>query len=240
MKRRTVGVADKPFHQMSRRLGHLTKENHSVLVIIMAAHPIRLETPPPSPSFHALKGLPEPEPDVEVTAMYLVPSPQKKPRHYQVQSIKKKTRGTHTEVSSQTQPGQYDWLDTGRATPAVDHDMEGADGYQEYVYAVTSNVAGIYRIEKNIFVVQGWDLNSLNAMVCLSFVPCCNTIKTIPQMNWYHLHLDIIRQEVVIVCLCPQNQRECVHARFLTEYREEYFPETEEDSLTGEHLGEYR
>ena len=59
-------------------------------------------------------------------------------------------------------------------------------------------------------------------------------------MNWYHLHLDIIRQEVVIVCLCPQNQRECVHARFLTEYREEYFPETEEDSLTGEHLGEYR
>ena len=216
---------------MSQRLGPLTDENRSALVMIMASHRIRLETPPPSPSFHALKGLPEPEPDVEVTAMYLVPSPQKKPRHYQVQSIKKKTRGTHTEVSSPTQPGPDDWLDTG-TTPAVDQ----TDSYQEYVYAVTSNVAGIYRIEKNIFVVQGWDLNSLNATVCLGFAPCCYIIKTIPQMNWYHLHWDIIRQEVVIVCLCPQNQRKCVHARFLTEYREEYFPETEEDSLTGEHI----
>ena len=41
-----------------------------------------------------------------------------------------------------------------------------ADGYGEYVYAAASDVAGLYRIENNVFVVQGWDSKAMCTTVC--------------------------------------------------------------------------
>ena len=41
-----------------------------------------------------------------------------------------------------------------------------SDGYQEYVHAVTSDIAGLYRIEKTIFIAQGWDCKAMSATVC--------------------------------------------------------------------------
>lgn len=134
---------------------------------------IVLEAPPPdSPSFQALKCLPCPHPEQETSAVFLAPSPQKKTRSYQ-QSIKKKRTYTATSIPSQAVANRENSADLGVIPstvddwePAISPDGEMVDGYQEYVHAVTSDIAGLYRIEKTIFVAQGWDFKTMSATVC--------------------------------------------------------------------------
>lgn len=46
-------------------------------------------------------------------------------------------------------------------------EMLPTSGYEEYVESVKAGIAGVYQIEQNVFVVQGWDCKTLSATVSL-------------------------------------------------------------------------
>ena len=147
---------------------------------------IVLEAPPPdSPSFQALKCLPCPDPEQEISAVFLVPSPQKKTRSYQP-SLKKK-RTYPATITGQSVANRENSADLGVIPSTVDEweadtlpDGDTVVGYQEYVHAVTSDIAGLYRIEKTIFVAQGWDLKAMSATVCTIATVTLLDVKYIP------------------------------------------------------------
>ena len=125
---------------------------------------IVLEAPPPdSPPFQALTCLPCQDPEQEVSAVFLMPSPQKKTRRYQP-SLKKKRTYSTASFPSQSVANQDDFDEWASVVPP-DGDTV-SDGYQEYVHVVTSDIAGLYRIEQTIFIAQGWDFKATSATVC--------------------------------------------------------------------------
>ena len=129
---------------------------------------IVLEAPPPdSPPFQALTCLPCPDPEQEVPAVSLVPSPQKKTRRYQP-SLKKKMTYSATSIRSQSVANRDNCADFDGWESVVppDGDAVDSDHYQEYVHAMTSDIAGLYMIEKTVFVTQGWDLKAMSTTVC--------------------------------------------------------------------------
>ncbi|KAG6827546.1 hypothetical protein H0H92_011353 [Tricholoma furcatifolium] len=83
-----------------------------------------------------------------------------------------------------------------------------ADCYPEFVEAALSACLGIYRLTPSVYIVQGWDGKTATAM-----------------RRWYHLQAQKIGQETVNMCLCPNDEMDCVHARFLAQFGREEFPD---------------
>ena len=123
----------------------------------------------------------------------------------------------HTDETTVTTP-----MDAG-------HSQENADHvYGRYVDAVLADDAPFYQISKEMFIVSGWDVreecNYVRPSSCRSRVSdrCCQ------KNTWYHLQSTRIGADLIVVCVCPHEMgRQCVHERFLTEYREEKFPDDE-------------
>ncbi|KAG6805442.1 hypothetical protein H0H92_012959, partial [Tricholoma furcatifolium] len=90
-------------------------------------------------------------------------------------------------------------------------DVNDTDRYPEFVEAALSACLGFYRLTSSIFLVQGWDTSTATAT-----------------RRWYHLQSQKIGFDTVNVCLCPYEELDCVHARFLDQFREEEFPEDDE------------
>ena len=151
---KNVGVTSSNLTMAPRRLGNPDR--------------IVLEAPPPdSPPFQALTYLPCPDPEQEGSAGFLVPSPQKKTRRFQP-SLKKKGTYSATSISRQclTIGDNYADFDGWESVIPPDGDIVDLDRYQEYVHAVTSDIAGLYMIEKTVFVAQGWDFKAMSTTVC--------------------------------------------------------------------------
>ena len=145
---------------------------------------IKFDTPPPSPTH-----IWEDDPSLARMQMpsgdYQVSSPQKRPRAYTACSKKpKKTRNNisdtaqchavDVELISASQEVDEPFTDMAASTRlpqsshASDKDkglQEPLHGYQEYVESVTADVAGVYLLNPNLFVVQGWDARMLIATV---------------------------------------------------------------------------
>ncbi|KAG6807586.1 hypothetical protein H0H92_007030 [Tricholoma furcatifolium] len=86
-----------------------------------------------------------------------------------------------------------------------------ADAYSEFVEAALSACLGIYRLTTSVFIVQGWDAKTATAT-----------------RRWYHLQSQKIGHQMVNMCLCPNDEPECVHAKFLTQFGKEEFPDNED------------
>ncbi|KAG6806741.1 hypothetical protein H0H92_010173, partial [Tricholoma furcatifolium] len=83
-----------------------------------------------------------------------------------------------------------------------------ADGYGEFVEAALSACLGIYRLTRSVYIVQGWDAKTSTAT-----------------RRWYHLQGQQIGHRTVYMCLCPNDEPDCVHAKFLAQFAQEEFPE---------------
>ncbi|KAG6809429.1 hypothetical protein H0H92_000284 [Tricholoma furcatifolium] len=90
-------------------------------------------------------------------------------------------------------------------------DVNDAVRYPEFVEAALSACLGFYRLTSSVYLVQGWDSSTATAT-----------------RRWYHLQSQRIGYELVNICLCPYEQLDCVHARFLDQFREEEFPDDDE------------
>jgi hypothetical protein len=142
---------------------------------------IELDTPPPSPTH-----IWEDDPSWAGTgASYQVSSPQKRPRTYTARSKKLKKARNDTSDTVQChavdleligEPQEVDEPFTDMAASAwhppsshaSDQDdglQEHPHGYQEYVESVTADIAGVYLLNPNLFVVQGWDARMMKATV---------------------------------------------------------------------------
>jgi len=141
---------------------------------------IELDTPPPSPTY-----IWEDDPSLAGTGDYQVSSPQKRPRAYTARSKKlKKARNdildavqchaVGVELIGTPQEVDEPFIDMAASAwdppslHASDQDngfQEHPHGYQEYVESVTADIAGVYLLNPNLFVVQGWDTRMLIATV---------------------------------------------------------------------------
>lgn len=142
---------------------------------------IELETPPPSPThiwqdLDSWRGLPEVQ---KAAGEYQVLSPQKRPRTYSARSRPRKRNHAHPSTDT---PSEFSDIIIRTAITEVVEDlhpladlnpMRSPDdkpnpppGYQEYVESVAADIAGIYLLTANLFVVQGWDSRTLAATVC--------------------------------------------------------------------------
>ena len=142
---------------------------------------IELETPPPSPTHiwqdsDSWQGLLEVE---KVAGEYQMQSPQKRPRTYSARSRPRKRN--HARPSTNA-PSEFSEIIIGTASTEVADDVhplvdlnlmrspanepDPLPGYQEYVESVAADIAGIYLLTANLFVVQGWDSRTLTATVC--------------------------------------------------------------------------
>ncbi|KAG6805930.1 hypothetical protein H0H92_013366, partial [Tricholoma furcatifolium] len=83
-------------------------------------------------------------------------------------------------------------------------DVNDTDRYLEFVEAALSACLGFYRLTSSVYLVQGWDASTATA--------------TSQKIGF----------DTVNVCLCPYEELDCVHARFLDQFREEEFPEDDE------------
>ena len=147
---------------------------------------IELETPPPSPT-HIWEDDCSSETelwgDFEASLEYQVLSPQKRPRTYTAHPRRsKKGRRTPCEASAQSptiepigvltfsevEPDTSLSPTTATSPHIQEKNNEIRDcpnGYYEYVESVTADIAGVYELNPNLFVVQGWDTRTLSALV---------------------------------------------------------------------------
>ncbi|KAG6823801.1 hypothetical protein H0H92_008999 [Tricholoma furcatifolium] len=95
-------------------------------------------------------------------------------------------------------------------------DVDDADRYPEFVEAALSACLGFYRLTSSVYLVQGWDSSTATAT-----------------RRWYHLQTQKIGFDTVNVCLCPYDELDCVHARFLDQFCKEEFPEDDELPVQG-------
>ncbi|KAH6907049.1 hypothetical protein BKA70DRAFT_1372298 [Coprinopsis sp. MPI-PUGE-AT-0042] len=81
----------------------------------------------------------------------------------------------------------------------------------QYVDAVNAHTAGFYHLERNLFVVQGFDTGR------------CITLDT-----WYHLEYLSIGGTIHSACTCPIGIDDlCIHRIFFSEYQVEHLVEKE-------------
>ncbi|KAG6825098.1 hypothetical protein H0H92_004707 [Tricholoma furcatifolium] len=88
--------------------------------------------------------------------------------------------------------------------PAVEGLTNEADSYAEFVEAALSSCLGMYRLTQSVYIVQGWDGKAATATA------------------------QKIGQETVNMCLCPHDEADCVHARFLAHFGRDEFPDDED------------
>ncbi|KAG6807449.1 hypothetical protein H0H92_007512, partial [Tricholoma furcatifolium] len=149
-----------------------------------------------------------------------------------VRTLDANSRDLTADVSGNSTPSVYyppssptpralvpDWTEDGEAfesdllAPSFLSlgDVSDADRYPEFVEAALSACLGFYRLTSSVYLVQGWDSSTATATRC-----------------WYHLQSQRIGLELVNICLCPFEELNCVHARFLDQFHEEEFPDDNE------------
>ncbi|KAG6807252.1 hypothetical protein H0H92_008238, partial [Tricholoma furcatifolium] len=96
-------------------------------------------------------------------------------------------------------------------TPAAAEIMKDVDGYPEFIEAALSACLGIFQLTMLVYIVQGWDVKTATAT-----------------RRWYHLQSQNIGLETVNTCLCPTDELDCVHAKFLAQFGQEEFPDDED------------
>ncbi|KAG6810147.1 hypothetical protein H0H92_013087 [Tricholoma furcatifolium] len=95
------------------------------------------------------------------------------------------------------------------STDAADRYPE--DRYPDFVEAALSACLGIYRLTLSVYVVQGWDSRTATAT-----------------RRWYHVQTQKLGLETVNICLCPNEELDCVHVRFLVQFGQQEFPDNED------------
>lgn len=140
---------------------------------------IDLDSPPPSPTDICL----DDPPSVfdQKDADYQVLSPQKRARNYSARSRqpKRKRPAISIEAMSEMQaddahldfaPAVASDTPTHSPSPPIQAGDDASPmGYHEYAESVNADIAGVYLINSNLFVVQGWDSRTLTATVSYTY-----------------------------------------------------------------------
>ncbi|KAH6867910.1 hypothetical protein BKA70DRAFT_1379820 [Coprinopsis sp. MPI-PUGE-AT-0042] len=118
----------------------------------------------------------------------------------------------HGRVKGQTEGSVPFCLDLAGHDPTASLMPTISDlNLNQYVDAVNAHTAGFYHLERNLFVVQGFDTGR------------CITLDT-----WYHLEYLSIGGTIHSACTCPIGIDDlCIHRIFFSEYQVEHLVEKE-------------
>ncbi|KAJ3504073.1 hypothetical protein NLJ89_g8132 [Agrocybe chaxingu] len=171
------------------------------------AVPFRLPTPPPRVP-PKLK-LPATPPKTRTNGLARL-SPQKRPRSnypvgpYHLNQARKAARRTAQKYDSHSTTTQDD-------ESLDDAPQDGDLQYEVYLEHALAGAAGWFRLEREVYVVQGWD----------------NRRKE-TKAYWYHLHSSNVGDQEVLVCFCPTftAHDKCVHIKYFKEFGSYQFPES--------------
>jgi hypothetical protein len=168
----------------------------------------------------------------------------KRPRVFQRGQKRKRTNEESSQLVGSQSLSEDAFWETGRTSPVQELEADVGPavsdslGYLDFTDAVWADVTPFYQLSKFLFVSTGWNSQTKTSTVSLTnFVRMDNDVEEL-QSTWYHQQMIRIGQEVVFMCLCPQTKSalDCVHVRFLHEYREERFPEDDTFEMGELHL----
>ncbi|EFI26926.1 hypothetical protein CC1G_15327 [Coprinopsis cinerea okayama7 len=85
-----------------------------------------------------------------------------------------------------------------------------------FVDAINAHVAGFYHLERNLFVVQGWDIERKQTTD-----------------HWHHLEYETLDGEILVACTCPSGMEDaCVHQAFFKHFEIESLMDMREERNT--------